>query len=214
MSNEELKNEMTFENLELEGGKLDENVLTQGQKNLEKDIQGAKKVKDTVELSREDFQGLMANVERMSKKIEALETGEVQELPDVAKVKKAKIHLYKDQVVTNVGTAWEVDDEYGEPELRLEIYIGDKKYEVNHKAFTTDEARLGFTSEDAEIKEVKMLDESYESQGYTDLVEVDYANFRSKAVGKVPLKVVTPKCIYIMKRANGEEIEVNPLALN
>lgn len=169
--------------------------------------------KDTVELTREDFQGLIANVQRLTQELESLKTGEIVELPTV-KTRKAKIHLYKDEVVTNIGTAWEVDDEYGQPELRLEIFTGDKKHEVSHKAFTTDEARLGFTSEEAEIKEVRVLDESYQTQGYTDLIEVDYANFRSKAVGKVPIKVVTPKCIYTMKRNNGEEVEVNPLALN
>lgn len=167
----------------------------------------------TVEIGKEDFQGLIATVQKLQQELDAVKKGEsTLELPDV-KVRKAKVHFYKDKVVDNVGRAWEIRGQHGEPEMRLEIFVEGKKHEVDYKDYRGDKEQSGFTSKDCVIKEIKLIDKGETTHGYTDLVEVDYDNFRSVAKYKVPLKVVTPKYSYVMD-VDGQEAEVNPNALN
>lgn len=173
-------------------------------------VSGETPTKDVIEVSRSDFQGLIATVTKLQNEVSTLK-GDPVDLPTV-KTRTAKIHLYKNEIITKTGKAWEVLDTYGQPEMRLEVFVGDKKHEVRYKDFSTDDG--GFTSERAAIKEIKTIDEGVEIQGYTDLVEVEYRDFRSVSKGRVPIKVVTPKYMYIMKRESGEEVELNPNALN
>jgi len=166
----------------------------------------------TVEVKKEDFQGLIATIQKLQKDLDLVKRESGMELPTI-KFRKAKLHFYKGNPIVNVGSAWEIENNRGEPEMRLEIF-SDKKYEVSYKAFVNDDANLGFSSEQAVIKEIKKIDDGVEIQGYTDLVEVDYTNYRSVAKGKVSVKVVTPKYAYIMELENGKLVELNPNALN
>jgi len=173
-----------------------------------------KEIGQSVEIKKDDFQGLLATIQQLQSEVSNLkkESG-VQDLQEV-KERTAKIHLYKDKVVTKTGIAWEEDDKYGEPFMRLEIFCDDKKYEVDYKKYNSGDDSGVLTIEEAVIKEVVIVDDGIETQGYTDLVEVDYENYRSISKGRVPVRVVTPKQMYIMKRSNGEEVEINPNALN
>lgn len=170
---------------------------------------------ETVELTKSDFQGLIATVQKLQGEVTTLKErgGESIALPSV-KTRKAKIHTFKGEVITDVGKAWEIIDQYGAPEMRLEVFTGDKKHEVKYKGFTDDLEEFGFMSEQAVIKEIKVIDEGEVIQGYTDLIRVDYDNYRSSSLGKVPVKVTTPKYMYLMTRENGEDVEINPNALN
>lgn len=174
---------------------------------------GKESVKETVEIAKADFQGLIANIQKLQQDLDAVKRGEtVMELPDV-KVRKARVHLYKGKIVEDVGKAWEVNDRFGEPAMRLEIFVEGKKHEVDYKAYVSGDEQQGFANKECVIKEIKVIDPGEEIQGYTDLAEVDYDNFRTVAKYRVPVKVVSPKYSYVMD-IDGQDVEINAKAIN
>lgn len=168
------------------------------------------KVEKTIEVKEGDLKGLLATVQKLQQDLDSFKKGGAVELPTV-KVRKARVHLFNNKVVTKIGQAWEVNDKFNEPVLRLEVFTGDKKYEVNYKDFKND--ANGFKSEECVIKEIKTIDPGDNVLGYVNKIDVQYDSFRSEVVGQVPLKVVIPVYEYIML-VGEQEVAVNPLALN
>lgn len=165
---------------------------------------------EMVQVSQADLKGLVATIGKLQQDLEAFKKGGAIELPTV-KVRKAKVHLLNGKVVTAIGRAWELEDKFGEPEMRLEVFIGDKKHEVRYRDYK--ENGNGFESKECEIKEIKTLDSGENVLGYVNKIDVQYDSFRSEVVGQVPLKVTIPVYEYIMN-VDDEEVAVNPLALN
>ena len=90
------------------------------------------KIKDeTVEIGKEELQGLISTIHKLQQDFNKFEKGGEVELPTV-KVRKARVHFYNGEVITSIGQAWEVDDGRGELLMRLEVYVGDKLYEVDY----------------------------------------------------------------------------------
>jgi hypothetical protein len=186
------------------------NLQNEAQEALNKGKKGEDK---TVEISEVDLKGLVSTVQALQQDLAQFKKGGNIELPSV-KTRKARVHFFNDKVITNIGQAWEIKDERGNFKMRLEIYVGGKKHEVDYKDYFESVEKKGFISKDLVIKEIKVIDEGIKDLGYVDKVEVDYDGFRTKTTGRVPLRVIVPEYSYVMELEDGETIEVNPLALN
>lgn len=165
---------------------------------------------EIVQVNQADLKGLISTINKLQQDIETFKKGGAIDLPTV-KVRKARVHFYNGEVITSVGKAWEVLDKFGEPEMRLEIFVGKKKFDVKYSDYKG--SLNGFTSEECVIKEIKTIDAGENVLGYVNKIDVQYDSFRSEVVGQVPLKVTIPTYEYIML-VGDDEVAVNPLALN
>lgn len=173
--------------------------------------------KETIEVAKEDFQGLIAHVHNLTQQINELKKGDELSVPDLNKGnKKVRVHYYNGKPIVGFGRSYEERNPQGEYWLKLEIDVDEgkeklKRYTVNHRDFREDVN--GFTSELAEIVSTQDVSKPVD-HGYTDKVEVDYDNYRSKVVGRVPIKIVTPEYVYTVKRPNGEELTISAKVIN
>lgn len=167
---------------------------------------------EEVSIKSSELKGLIATVAKLQQDLDTFKKGGAVELPTV-KLRKARVHFYNGKAITSVGQAWEINDKYGEPEMRLEIFVGEKKYDVKYRDFMESNEKAGFTSEECTIKEIKTIDDGEQILGYVNKIDVQYDSFRSEVIGQVPLKVTIPVYEYIML-VGDEEVAVNPLALN
>lgn len=176
----------------------------------------SKDKKETIEVAKEDFQGLIAHVHNLTQQINDLKKDEGAVMPELSKNKKVRVHYYNGKPVVGFGRSYEERNPQGEHWLKLEIDVDEgkeklKRYTVNYRDFREDVE--GFTSELAEIVSSQDVSKP-KDYGWTDKVEVDYENYRTRTVGRVPIKIVTPEYVYVVKRSNGEELTLSAKVVN
>lgn len=167
------------------------------------------KTTDTVTLSREQFASMMERIEK-------LEKGDSRPKVERPKYRTARIWFLDDEMekmVIGYGKNRERQNEDGSRYLEMEVIYTYQGKEHSQYIPIVDFRNTG-KSVEAKILERRNIGDTIIT-GYTNLVTVDYAAFRSTTSDlQVPMEVKAPIYIYKLQLPDGREVELHENALN
>ena len=152
-------------------------------------------------------------LDSLMKRIQGLERGEVAILDEVEQKRKATMRVWDKKLVIGWGKIYDANrenPEKGEKQM-FELHLKNKdtieKVEVEYLYFLREAERV-----EVEILRMNREDEiTY--HGFTTIREVEGYATRNTGI-KVPVKVVIPKYVAIVKLPSGHELSVDTNYLN
>ena len=182
---------------------------------------------EKVTMEKEEFQNMMAEVKKLRDEVQSLKNGDVQEVEDKAKYRKAKVRFFDGEIVTGYGnTKQYYNDQTEEYGLKIEVLTGKCSHDE-------DKCEGGTECDDREVHIVdytnfmdfsdwkwgkikdKKKKKDREVQGKVERSYLKEGEWSMTNTGKmVDVEVIREKIIYLLELPDGTEVELSEEALN
>lgn len=167
---------------------------------------------DTVTISREDFNSLLAEIQSVKKEQSALlkQVNGVTDEPTESRHRTAKIRFIGGQLVTGYGQSINKRMPDGNHVLHMEIFTADgekhlKPYVEFREHGDYEVAEIVDAKKDVEVINKGKIRKKELAKNNWDMVETDE---------EVPNNVTIERYTFTLKRENGETVELDESAIN